>query len=402
MQSPKTLITSVALGAALLTTQAAAQSAAPEAHLAASTQGAQVHSATIKLGDTSHDASHAGDSTQAGAKQRPDVRKYAEIGKADINTGTVTLGGVSTDASDAGKSSKAKPQERPGMRKYSSMGKFGKPSTAPREIGQKSQASCQGAAMEADSFELQQGNASSTASGDLGDTCQIIDVLEDSAVTADSYTARATNVRTQASASASIARNATDPSEMTTLEGELQASLAEQITVLGMSAAASRISVGASREVPQGPCGTVTSRSAGARVELGGTTVQIVRERGDARMQESVERVILRERVLINAGPVAILVAPLLSTRADLSIEAGSLGREGHLGMRGFLQLNSSGVVATKVLGADSSMDAGEVAELELETARNLVEVHEQDAAAEGTIRLEVGSESREGRLGAL
>ncbi|MCH2107003.1 MAG: hypothetical protein MK291_10210, partial [Planctomycetes bacterium] len=351
---------------------------------------------------------------KAKPQERPDMRKYAEIGKADINTGTVTLGGVSTDASDAGKNSKAKPQERPDMRKYSSMGKFGKPSTATITLGAsgksdqsagkkaKPQASTQGGVTAADRFELQQGGASSTSSGDLGDTCQIIDVLEDSAVAADSYTARATNVRTQASASASISRNATDPAQMTTLEGELQASLAEQITVLGLSAAASRVSVGASREVPQGHCGTVTSRSAGARVELGGTTVQIVRERGDASMQESVERVILRERVLLNAGPVAILVAPLLSTRADLSIEAGSLGREGHLGMRGFLQLNSSGIVATKVLGGDSSKDAGEVAELELETARNLVEVNEQDAAAEGTIRLEVGSESREDRLGAL
>ena len=93
MQSPKTLITSVALGAALLTTQAVAQPAAPDSHLANSTQGVKVQNATVKLG------------------------------------------GVSTDASDAGKSSKAKPQERPGMRKYSSMGKYGKPSTATITLG---------------------------------------------------------------------------------------------------------------------------------------------------------------------------------------------------------------------------------------------------------------------------
>jgi hypothetical protein len=146
----------------------------------------------------------------------------------------------------------------------------------------------------------------------------------------------------------------------------------------------------------------VTSRSAGARVELGGTTVRIVREQGDALMQESIEQVTLRDRVLINAGPVAILVAPLVSTRADLSIEAGSLGRNGHLGMRGFLQLNSTGFIATKVVGGKSSKDANKFAELELDITRNLVEIHEHDAAAIGSIRLEVGMESREDRLGTL
>ncbi len=465
MQSPKNILTGMALGAVILTTQATAQTAVPEAHLAASTQGEQVHTfnyslassvetdgastddaegvtgqerpdvrkyadiskatvktGTIKLGEITTDASDAGKNSPAKPQERPDVRKYADIDKASINTGTVKLGEITNDASDAGKNSPAKPQERPQMRKFSSMGKFGKPSTAtitlgastkggksggknspvkPQQVGQKPQASSAGGATAADRVELDLRDATSTAGDDLGSTCQIVDVLEDSAAAASSYAADAASVRTQATASASITRNATNPADMSVIEGELQASLAEQISVFGLNAATSRISVGATREAPQGSCGTVASRSAGARVELGGTTVRIIRERGDALMQESVEQVILRDRVLINAGPVAILVAPLVSTRADLSLEAGSLDRNGHLGMRGFLQLDSSGFIATKVVGGKSK-DAGKVAELEFDAARNMVEIHEHDAAAIGSIRLEVGLESREDRLGAL
>ena len=466
MQSPKNILTGMALGAVILTTQATAQTGAPEARLAASTQGAKVHTfnyslgssvetdgasvdaadgvtgqerpdvrkyaeigkanigtATVKLGEITTDASDAGKSAPAKPQERPDVRKYADMGKASLGTATVTLGAITTDASDAGKSSPAKPQERPDMRKYADMGKFGKPSTAtitlgasskggqsggknspvkPQQVGQKPQASSVSGATAVDRVELDLHSVSDTASDDLGNTCQIVDVLEDSAAATSSYAAGAASVRTQATANASIARNATDPANISVLEGELQASLAEQVSVFGLSAATSRISVGANREVPQGPCGTVTSRSAGARVELGGTTVRIVREQGDALMQEGVEQVTLRDRVLINAGPVAILVAPLVSTRADLSIEAGSLGRDGHLGMRGFLRLNSSGFIATKVVGGKSSKDAAKIAELDFDAANNMVEIHERDAAAIGSIRLEVGMESREDSLGAL
>ena len=466
MQSPKNILTGMALGAVILTTQATAQSVVPNARLAASTQGAEVHTynyslassneadgvsvddaegvngqarpdvrkyadigkasvntGTVVLGAITTDASDAGKNSPAKPQERPDVRKYADIGKASIGTGTVVLGAITTDASDAGKNSPAKPQERPQMRKFSSMGKFGKPSTAtislgasskggqsagknspakPQQVGQKPQASSANGASAVDRVEVNIHDASSTGGDDLGSTCQIVDVLEDSAAAASSYASGAASVRTQATANASIARDATNPADMSVLEGELQASLAEQVTVFGLSAATSRITVAADRDVPQGSCGTVTSRSAGARVELGGTTVRIVREQGDALIQESIEQVTLRDRVLINAGPVAILVAPLVSTRADLSIESGSLGRDGHLGMRGFLQLNSTGFIATKVVGGKSSKDANKYAELELNIARNLVEVHERDAAAIGSIRLEVGMESREDRLGTL
>ena len=136
MQSPKSLFTIMALGAVILTPQANAEVDTPEAHLAASTQGAVVHTFTHSLTSSADvDGASADDAEGVNGQARPDMHKAAELGKTTMQTGTVSLGGITADGSDAGKSSPAKPQARPEMRKYSSMGKYGKPSTATISLG---------------------------------------------------------------------------------------------------------------------------------------------------------------------------------------------------------------------------------------------------------------------------
>ena len=92
MQSPKNILTGMALGAVILTTQATAQTAVPEAHLAASTQGEQVHTFNYSLASSVEtDGASTDDAEGVTGQERPDVRKYADIDKASINTGTVKL-----------------------------------------------------------------------------------------------------------------------------------------------------------------------------------------------------------------------------------------------------------------------------------------------------------------------
>ena len=95
MQSPKNILTGMALGAVILTTQATAQSGAPEAHIAASTQGAKVHTFNYSLGSSVETDGASVDAADGVTGQgRPDVRKYADIGKASIGTATVKQGQV--------------------------------------------------------------------------------------------------------------------------------------------------------------------------------------------------------------------------------------------------------------------------------------------------------------------
>jgi hypothetical protein len=420
MQSPKTLLTTAALGALLLSSTAAAQIGTPQAHLAASTQGIPLQTTTVTPSSGGLTGTAVGAASAASPQSRPDLHKAQDMGKAPLGSTTVQHGQIATDAKQAGKNAPAKPQSRPDLHKAQDMGKFGKPSkmgmTSLGSPGNTnaSQASAQAkqpsanaqpsssrtmTAIQASAKGVK--NASPETAGNSGGACQILDVLEDSAATSGNYAAGPATVRTQARAEARILRDATDASNLRVLKGELRASLTENISLFGLSANTSRISVAASREMPQGNCGTVTARSAGARIELGGTTVQILRAQGDALLQGSIERITLDDRTLVNAGPIAILVAPLVSTRADLSIEAGSLGRLAHLGMRGSLQLRSTGVLTTMVIGGKSDTTGRKTRELKLDTTRNLIEINEDDAAARGTIQLHVGFESREASFGA-
>jgi hypothetical protein len=431
MQPPKSLFTAAALSAALLSSTASAQAPTPDPHIASSTGGAAINTFTYDASSNGADvgsADDAGKNSPAKPQSRPDAHKYTDLGKTSVKTATVKPGEMSTEADDAGKSSPAKPQSRPDMHKYSSTSKFGKPSSATvslggistkgSDAGKNTPVKGQPTKQEAKASSAQKSSVSGTteispmgidshdsrpaAGGDLGDSCQIVEVLEDSATASQSYAVGEADVRTQATASARITSDVTNPSDAQVLKGELTASLSENVSIFGLVASTGRISVAADRSAPHGSCGTVTSRNAGARIELGGATVSILREQGDALIQTSIEQVTLRDEVLLNAGPVALLVAPLVSTRADVSIEAGSLDRVGHLGMRGFLQLQSSGVVVVKVVGSKASKDAVKTGELEFDTARNLIEIHEHQAAAQGEIRLEVGVESLEDSLGTL
>ena len=75
MQSPKNILTALALGAVILTTQATAQSAAPEAHLASSLQGAEVHTFTYSLASSvDADGVSVDDAEGVNGQSRPDVR----------------------------------------------------------------------------------------------------------------------------------------------------------------------------------------------------------------------------------------------------------------------------------------------------------------------------------------
>ena len=370
MQSPKTILTIAAFGAALLSSPAIAQTSTPSPHFSTPTQGAPLHTFTYSLTPSNTSGTSAGKNSAVNGQALPDMHKFVELGKTSVSTATVKLGEITTDAEDAGKNAAANGQARPDMHKFVELGKASV-STATVKLG------------------------------GISDSCHVVNVLEESAYASKTYAAGRADIRTQATASAQIVRDVTDRSNVQVLGAELAASLSEHVSVFGLAVKTGRISVATSHKAPQGSCGVVSSRSAGARIELGGTTVSILREKGDALMQTSIEQITLRDRVLFNAGPVAVLVAPLVSTRADVSIEAGSLGRQRHLGMYGFLQIQSSGTVTTKVVGGKPSKDASKMAELDFDTTRNLIDIHEIQAAAEGEIILEVGQEHRSESLGA-